>query len=328
MAVDRALLQQLIDEIPFTKAEDKTYFTNALLADDAAATQFIGQRLRHNDYTKKTTDLATKEKDLATRATQSVQSYAQQLNEAQAKIGQIMTELENERVTTARAKTLLQKVKTFYNLTDEDIPKIDNDPGTGSGATKPAAPAIDIDAKLREFEQSLLTKLQPINSFPYIPVLVNEMQYEHQQLTGQRLSEAEIRELMAESTKENGPSLKQAWEQKHGIAEKRKAAEREQWRKEERQKWEDEQKAAASEAALRQVTRGPDGKFQSQSPVIGRKYNEHVDSTNKDDIAARDAAGKESGPKLSGAERAAQKYLERRAQGIPLGQEAPVGQKQ
>src|SRR5262245_2437831 len=81
MAVDKAVLQQLIDEIPFTKAEDKAYFTNALLADESAATQFIGQRLRHNDYTKKTTDLSVKEKDLAAQANRSVQTYATQLQE-------------------------------------------------------------------------------------------------------------------------------------------------------------------------------------------------------------------------------------------------------
>jgi len=330
MAVDQALLQQLVDEIPFQKADDKTYFLNSLKSDEAAATQFVGQRLRHVDYTKKTTDLAGERQTLAQKANEQVRSYAQELAAAQQKIKDAMLQLETEQISATKARAILARVKSTYNLSDEDIPKID-----GDGVVKPTPAAAGLtEAKVQEmmtsFQNDLLKKLAPINSFPMIPVLINEMQAEHQQLTGQRLPEAKIREFMAKSSQENGPSLKQAWEEEFKIADLRKQAERKEWETEYKTKFEDEQKKLASEAALRGVKRGPDGQFKSLSPVIGRKYNEHVDSTNKDMVdnrIAQQAHDQVSGPKPSGAERAAAKWIERREAGIPLGSEQMVGQK-
>lgn len=328
MPVDKAVLQQLIDEIPFAKAEDKTYFTNALLADESAATQFVGQRLRHADYSTKTAALTTKEKDLATRANESVRTYAQQLNEAQTKLRDVMSQLETEQISSTRARALLNKVKTVYNLSDDDIPKID-DAGTVKKGTEGLLDRATVQEMLREHETKIMNHLAPINSFPRIPVIINEIQYEHEKLTGQRLGEAQILELMNMAQQENGPSLRGAWEDKYKIPDARLAKRDETRDKENRQKWEDERKKEASDAALRGVQRGSDGKFNSLSPVMGRKYGEHVDSTNKDitDGRAADAAARNSGPKPTGAERAAANFIARREAGIPMGAEAPVGQK-
>lgn len=327
MAVDQALLQQLVDEIPFTDPNHKKYFLDSLKADEAAATQFVGQRLRHADYTKKTTELNTEKQTLAQKANQSVQTYAQQLAEMQAQFRKVMDDYSNEKISRTKAETILQKVKSVYNLSDDDIPKLEATPAqqqqnVGGGLTE-----ARVQEMMNDFQQNLLKQLAPINQFPEIPVLIQDMRDEHMRLTGQTLPMEKVREYMARARQENGPSLRSAWEEEFKIPDLRKSKEREEWTKQERQKWEDEQKAQASQAALRQVTRGPDGKFQSLSPVMGRKYQEHVDPTNKDIVDNRQQqqqARETSGPKPTGAERAAQKWIERREQGIPMGQEAPT----
>lgn len=325
MPVDKAVLQQLIDELPLTKPEDKTYLFNMLSTDDAAGTQFVGQRLRHSDYTKKTTDLTTREKTLADKANESVRTYATQLAEAQTKLREVMTQLGEEQISTTRAKALLNKVKTTYNLSDEDIPKLDNDgvvkPGTGGGLDE-----ARVRTMMDEFQNDLLKKLAPINSFPMIPVLINEIQHEHQTLTGTRLPESKIRELMNKSSQEGGPSLKAAWEDEFKIGDLRVSKQKESWKAENRKEWEDEQTKLRSEAALRGVRRA-DGQTTSLSPVMSKKFAEHVDSTNSEMVKARDAGdvqARQNGPKMSGAERAAASYVARREAGIPMGAEAPT----
>src|SRR5207244_10661733 len=120
--VDRVTV--LIDEFGL-EVPDKDYFTKVLTTNEKAATQFIGQRERHDKFTRLTQDLSTKERDLDRRVNDQITEYAQQLQAADERIKKIMGDFESESISRATAEARLMKVKQVYNLSDEDIPNVD-----------------------------------------------------------------------------------------------------------------------------------------------------------------------------------------------------------
>lgn len=328
MAIDANRVTSLIDELGLQGA-DKEYFTKVLTSNESAATQFVGQRERFADYTRSKQALATEKAELERRANEQITGYANQLAEAEGKIQKILKDFETADISRATAEARLQRVKQTYNLTDDDIPAVEIKP-----AAAPAAqPAIDIDAKLAEFERKLMARLTPdLNAFPQVAAVMDDIADQHQQLTGKRLTLAERQEIIRTSQAENGPTLVKAWREKHGIDKIEQDRQKASWREENRREWEDEQKRRNSEEALRQVRSTPDGQTRHLSPVF-REYKTDNDPVRQPGAEpARQSehvapVQNEPGPRLSGAERAAQRFLERRNAGIPMGAPDPVGAK-
>jgi hypothetical protein len=331
MPVDPKRIQELVSELNLKEA-DRDYLLKLFTDNPDSATAFVGQRERHDAFTRRTQELSQKEKDLEKRANDSVTAYAQQLNEAQERLRRIMEDFQNSEISRTKAETLLRKVKEVYGLSDEDIPKIQDPALTAgkSGGNGSSPSAIDIDKKLSEFKDALIKELSPhFRVLPTISNIQQEIKERHRELTGKRLTQAEMAELMQMSMKDDGPTLEQAWRSKYEIDKLEKQREREEWRKEDRQKWEDEVKARNSEEALRSVRATADGQFKHLSPVF-REYKRHEDGTfaSKPPDASKPperVPAVENNVKLSGAERAAKRFIERRQAGIPMGKEEPVG---
>lgn len=330
MAIDNARVTSLIDELGLEGA-DKDYFTKVLTTNEKAATQFVGQRERHDLLTRRTQDLSTKERDLERRANEQVTAYAQQLQEADDRIKKIMTDFEKAEISRATAEARLMKVKETYNLSDEDIPVVQ----VQQQQRQQEPQSLDIKKILTDFKRELLSELSPeLAAFPRVAAIQNEILARHQELIGKRLTQVEMEELMKTSQAENGPSLMNAWRQKFGIDAIEKTKEREEWSKEDRRKWDDEQKARASEEALRGVKRSADGNIKHLSPVF-REYQTHDEPGTRDmtpaarqqqqqDHQQQRTTEVQNTPKLSGAERAAARFMERRNAGIPMGAPEPV----
>lgn len=320
---DKATMLAYLDELGFSDAL-KANVIQELEADENRANAFVGQRLRHADYTKKTQELADQRKSLEGSVATQVQEYATRLQQAETKMNQILRDLEQEKISRTTAEQRLQRVKTQYELSDDDIPPV-------HVAEPPARTSLDIDQKLTEFKtqfgkeltEKFVKEIMPeLMSFPQISALQQDIIAEHQALTGKRLTAKDLNELTALAPKAGG--LYKAWEEKYGIADIRQQKHDEELTAKNRREWEDEARRRASEDALAGVRPRETGESQfSTSPVL-RGYRDR----SKEETAepAGNGKGKEAtpAPRLSGAERAAAKFVERRNQGIPLGKEAPA----
>jgi hypothetical protein len=347
MAIDTNRLTSLIDELGLSP-EDAAYLTKSLTnpANETQATRFISQRERHDDYTRRTQALATDRANLERTANDKVAAYQQQLNDADARIRQVVDDFEKARISAATAEARLQKVKLTYGLSDQDIPPIDPVTPSANANQPPAGLSEDrVLQLLTKFRTDLINDLKPeLQSFPKVAAVMGDIARRHFELTGKHLSLDEQNDIIKTSSGENGPTLINAWRDKYKIGDIEKSREREEWSRQDRIKWEDERKAQASKDAMSGVSRNADTSYQAESPVLNRRYDEHHDSadrfTSTDPTRstpvtpvtpptppAGDYRFNPDGTKRSGAERAAVRFLERRNQGIPMGKEAPVGSK-
>lgn len=327
MPIDKKEILRYIEELGFSDSL-KANVLQELEADEKRATQFLGQRLRQDDYTRKTTELAEQrkalEKGVETAVGQAVQEYAVRLQEADGKMTKILKDLESERISRATAEQRLQRVKEQYALSDDDVP------APAAAGTPQPRPDFDFDAKLNEFKKSLIPDIKKefikeimpeLMSFPQISAIQQDIIAEHAALTGKRLNAKDLAELAKLAPEAGG--LYKAWEQRYEIGNIRMQKHDEELTARERQKWDDEQKRKASEAALAGVTgTALEPRPYAASPVI-RPYQDR-----SKDAPASDANGKPNGSsgqaRPSGAERATTAWLERRHQGVPFGKEAPT----
>jgi hypothetical protein len=324
MAIDKKELKRYIEELGLPEPLQAELLQN-LEADPTRAGNFVGQRLRLDDYTRKTMELADQRKQAEAAVGQAVQEYATKLQEAEGKMAKILRDLESERISRATAEQRLQRVKSQYELSDDDIPAVE-----APGVRQPR-PELDLDQKLAEFKTSISKEIRDnfvkeimpeLMSFPQISAIQQDIAREHYTLTGKHLTSKDFAELTKLAGEEK-TSLYNAWERKHDIAGIRMTKHDEELTTRERQKWEDEQKRKNSEAALAGVNRATqDGKSLSTSPVF-RPYEDRSKDLPGFDGKPNGSNG-EAKPMLSGAERASVKWMERRNQGVPLGKEAPA----
>lgn len=317
---DKATMLAYIDELGFSDAL-KANVLQELEADESRANNFVGQRLRQADYTRKTQELADQRKTLDTAVAGQVQEYAQKLQEADTKISNILKDLENEKISRATAETRLQRVAKQYEIPDEDIKIIvnENQPPPGRPTAVPGLTEDKLAEILAKREDELVKKLMPeLMSFPRISAIQQEIRDQHYELTGKRLTAKEVEELMNEAPKAGG--LVGAWEAKFGIAGIRQERHDREVSEKAVTKFQEEQKRKASEDAIASIHNQDSSKPISTSPVI-RQYQDR----SKDDAApAANGGGNAPERRISGAERAAVKWTERRNQGIGLGKEAPA----
>ena len=317
---DKATLLSYIDELGFSDAL-KANLLQELEADESRANNFVGQRLRQSDYTKKTTELADQRKALQTSVTGQVQEYAQKLQEADTRVANILKDLETEKISRATAETRLQRVKQQYEIPDEDIKAIvaENQPQPGQRQNATGLTEEKLAEILAKREDELVKKLMPeLMSFPRISAIQQEIRDQHYELTGKRLTAKDMEEMMNEAPKTGG--LVNAWETKFGIGGIRQERHDKEVSDKAVSKFQEEQKRKASEDAISSIHNQDSSKPISTSPVM-RQYQDR----SKDEAApAANGDGKAAERRLSGAERAAVKWTERRNQGIGLGKEAPA----
>lgn len=331
MAIDKAKLTAYIDELGFSDTVRASMLAE-LESDEGKATKFTGQRLRHDDYTRKTQELSTTRTTLEQAVQTQISGYATELEKANAQIAKIAKDYENESIGKATAEARLMKVKTTYGLSDDDIPPVE------AIAAKPAtAPALDVKTMMEEFRSNLLKEIRTdLQAMPAVTATQMDLQDQHRDLFGKRMTRDEMAELTG-IAQTNRTNLQTAWETKHGVQAVRTTKQVESAVAAARTKWDDEQRAARDAEAMSQVTshreESPYGQGgRSQSPVLGRKYDAHVDptATSTDPAAAAKptspAASQQTAPKLSGAERAAAAWIGKANAGM-LGKPLPVAAK-
>jgi len=319
MGVDQQTLEQYITDVAGDDAELAKTLRERLGTNEKAATNFVGGYMRNQDYTKKTQALATEKQQLTALQT----DYEARLSQADADKDKIMRDLANERISASRAQALLKTVKEAYSLTDSDLPGIEDIKATAAtGRVVDTSP--DLDQRFTSFKEQIFKEfndrlIPEISGLAILPTIWNEIAYEHEKLTGKRLSDKEQKDILAEARKTN-TSLVNVWQDKYEIPDKRLAVRDADNEKRLRAQWDDEQAKKNQEMALRGI-RPESNEFalaDRQSPIFKRDFNVQVDHEGGQGVKApaRTDAVRE---RTSGAERAAAKFQERARNG-QLGQ--------
>lgn len=295
-----------------------------------AAERFSGGFLRRDDYTKKTQELA-KTKEQTDRL---LTDYNGKLEQAEVRMKQIMKDAAKNEIDAATANARLQHIKKAYALSDEDIPTVaDVQDAVNTGKVKRGVVEVDIEARLGEFEKSLMKsitdKLIPqLSGMAALPIVWNSIQLDHQELTGKRLTKAEQADILAEAQKDGKRSIEQVWEDKYKVGELREKKSDEGKRSKWKEEWDKEQTAKRSEEVLSGGVKrnGIEIVDESQrSPLLRKQFKTHpVDPIEPDTRRQTDKQTDKKvdppEPRLSGADRAQARFLERRAKGLALGE--------
>lgn len=329
MPIDKQKVAEYVAELGLPKEQTDSLIAT-ITGDEKAATQFVGQRLRHSDYTTKTQELAEQRNRLNQEYTTAVADYAGKLTEAESRINAIVRDLETSKISEATANARLMSVKNKYNLSDEDIPALDVKNPAGTGPVPGSAPggAIDIESRLKTFQQELMSNInRELIQLPRIAALQTDLYNSHRDITGKPLTRAEMDELISESAKQKLP-LETVWEKKYNIPDLRFNKRLEEEVAKRLADEEAARRAKASEDALAGVRRHEQSPSQVHSPVIGRQFDQRADNR------PAPASGQATQPqtqtqatpvaKPSGAERAAARFIERRNAGIPMGAPDPA----
>ena len=341
MAIDSAVLEQTINDVAGEDQELAGLLRERLGKNEGVANKFLGGFLRTSDYTKKTQAWSDERKQLEQEKQRlaGIQSeYETRLAAADEEKQRIMRDLANERISAAKANTLLQHLKEAYSLSDDDIPSaadIKQTAKTGNVIDSTA----DLDERFKTFKQSLMDditkRLVPeLSSMAALDVIWNEIEHDHQHLFGKRISKQEKLDLLKEA-QTNGKSLESVWQDKFGVDNRRLEVRDEENKKKWREDWEKELAAKRSEEALQGIRpgAGEDVHDSQLSPLFKKNFAPQIDPAE----AARNNQGNNGGNgnngrmpsaaernSASGAERAAVRFRERRLNGVPLGAPDPA----
>jgi hypothetical protein len=316
-------LEQYIEYVASDNAltpEEKAQLT-ALLSKDKVASRVKDGYLMRQDYTRKTTELATERKKLE----DDHKRLLEWEKEARAKVDKLNSDLEAKKVTLAQYQSRMERIAEDYGIEVKDLPGMEGDGSAAAGAAPQKGGAAAPDPKLTERFETFEKQLQTAGrAFPELAAELHELGIDHQELFGKPLKGT--RDLVRKAM-EQGLTLRAAWEQEHKVPEKRNEILREQIRGEEREKLEAEFRQRTSELTLGgDRTKAPT----PESPVLARNFKPQIpDSASgaggdgsaaaHQDLGGRSDAQRELD---GGAARATRLFVQRRAQGIPLGKEA------
>lgn len=328
MAVDRETLEVVLREAVDGDGELYALLHQKMMANDKIANAFVSGYMRNRDYTQKTQALAqerTGMEDQKKTYDAQIAQYQQLLQQAEGDKQQVLRDLAQHKESLAGAYSRLQHIKQTYQLSDDDIPAYKDLIDTQT-RQKPVDHSTDIDQKLAAFKADianyLTQKLVPeLGGMAQLDIVWSDIRDEHRELTGKRMSAKEAQELLTEADKRAKAgrpiSLKALWEEKYDAPGMRQKHHDESLEKTLRQKWDDEQKVKLSEQALQGVhPSAPEG-FRT-SNILSHKFNIHEEPPGGATKTTPAASSTERSA-LTGAERASKRFLERRANGIPMG---------
>ncbi|HEV8525225.1 MAG TPA: hypothetical protein VGQ71_12050 [Terriglobales bacterium] len=328
MPVDRDVLKASIHEAVGGDTELAALLEQKLAANDNLAATFTGGFLRNRDYTAKTQALADERRTLEGQ----VEQYRTQLESVEGEKSKVLRDLAQHKVSVAQAHARLKHLKDTYALSDDDVPGFaDLIDTTRSGKPVDSSSSVDIDQKLNAFEKKITTyleqKLVPeLGGMAQLDIVWSDIRDEHRELTGKRLSAKEQQELFSEADRRSRAgrpvSLKALWEEKYEVPGLRQKHHDGELIKTERAKWEAEQQARLSEAAMagiRPTTADQQGLRTSQ--IFNHKFKVHEEAAPATTAADGKRVTQSASERisLSGAERAGKRFVERRAQGVPMG---------
>lgn len=330
MPIDPQLLKDTLREALGGDGELYALAEQRLLANEKMATDFLAGYMRNRDYTQKTQALSQERgqaQDEKKLYENQIEQYRQLLEQAETGKQQVLRDLAGHKESLAGAYSRLQDIKQRYQLGDDDIPAYKDLIDT-SRKGKPVDSSGDIDDKLAAFkkdmEQYLTQKLVPeLGGMAQLDIVWSDIRDEHRELTGKRMSAKEQQDLYAEADRRSRAgrpiSLKALWEEKFDVPTMRQKHHDDDLEKKLRTKWDDEQKAKLSEQALQGIhPTAPDQQGLRTSNIFQHKFQVHEEAP-AGAPKPREAPSAAERNALGGADRAAKRYLERRANGVPMG---------
>lgn len=345
MPVDKQLLEQCILEVADGDQEYATYLRERYAKNEAGAAKFVGGFMRTSDYTKKTTELATQRQQLESQSGQVGQLQAS-LQAAEAEKDKIMRELATQRISTAKARELMKLLQDKYALTDDDLPGMSDLIETRkTGTVVDSTP--DIETRLASFKTELKSELEKqfvgamtpeLGSMAKIPLIWQEIDREHEELSGKRLTFAEKQEIFDLAQRGTDSSMGKGsiygiWQDKYNIAgdtglrmQKRDEKLKAEWQTEmDKKNAEDLQRRALEVVTPAQRELGDGAGISAAFKTRFREYDMDPDKpgtthgvsneTNKGEPTIKVLPGQhvrqENGARIPAAQRAAAKFLER-----------------
>jgi hypothetical protein len=334
MPVDREVLKETLREAVGGDGELYSFLEQKLLAQEDLATKFVGGYMRDKDYRTKTQALAEDrrkweaEAGQADQYKQQVDQYRQLLETAEGEKAKVLRDLGKQKESLQGAYARLQHIKEMYQLSDDDIPTYKDLIDTKAKGKPVDHSDIDIDSKLQALEDKLTKylaeKLVPeLGGMARLPGIFDGVREEHRELTGKKLTQKEHDELLNEAerrAKSGRPvSYMQLWEEKYNVPELRQKQHDQTFEKELRAKWDAEQKARLSEQALQGISPvAPEQQGLRTSNILNHKFQLHEEAP-AGAPKSREAPSAADRQALSGADRASRRFLERRANGVPMG---------
>jgi len=223
MAVDKQILEACILEASGDDAEMATFLRERYAKNDSLAAKFVGGFMRTDDYTKKTQGLASQRQQFEQQNVQ-IDTLRKALEAAEGEKGSILKELAGHRISTAKARELMKLLQEKYQLTDEDLPGM-SDLIETSKKGKPVDTTEDVDARIKAAVAEAETRMEKkfagamvpeLGAMASLPLIWQDIQREHQELTGKGLSYKESTEIL-ETARKEGKSLRDVWETKFQI---------------------------------------------------------------------------------------------------------------
>ena len=311
--VNRELLEKSIQQAAEGDQELADLMRKKYTENDTLAAKFVAGFTATADYTQKTQALATERKQIETRVAQ----YETRLQAADTEKKDILTRLANQEVSTAQAQALLNRVKTEYALTDDDIPGMADLIKTRKTGDVPKE--VDLDTRLAALQTEIMdgiskTLVPELTGMSELDLVWDDIREEHKELTGKRLTAADQRTLLKEA-REKGTSIKSLWEEKNDVPSLRTKLTETAMESRIRQKIADEDKERRSKEALETVGRGREEVALNErgSAVLKKRFTLHEEAPVVDKGAGneRRVASAADRERQSGAERAATKFLEK-----------------
>jgi len=341
MAVDKQLLESCIAEAAGDDKEMTDFLRERYTKNDTLAAKFVGGFTRTADYTRKTQELADQRKTFETEHAQ-LEHARKALEAADKEKNDVLKELAAHRISTAKARELMKVLQEKYQLTDEDLPGMSDLIETRKTGV-PTDNTPDIETRLVAFGEDLMKKMEAkfvnamtpeLGAMANLPLIWGEIQREHEELTGKRLTFAEQQEILKSARDNTDSSMGKGsiygiWIDKYKIGgedglrmKKRDERLKAEWVS-------DREKAEADERskkALEVVTpSAPDlGDGPGISAAFKTRFRTFEMDPNKPATPAGDGVPtlkvepgqhvRQTGNRgLSGAQRAAQKFLEQRS---------------
>lgn len=228
--VDKQLLESCIAEAAGDDKEMADFLRDRYTKNDALAVKFVGGFTRTADYTRKTQELADQRKTFETEHAQ-LENVRRALEAAETEKNGILKELATHRISTAKARELMKVLQEKYSLTDEDLPGM-SDLIETSKKGKPVDTTEDMDTRFASFKADLMKEMEAkfvgamtpeLGAMANLPLIWNEINREHEELTGKRLTFAEQQEILKAARDNTDSSMGKGsiygiWQDKYQIA--------------------------------------------------------------------------------------------------------------
>ena len=231
MPVDQQVLAQCIAEAAGDDAEMATFLRDRYAKNDALAAKFVGGYMRSSDYTKKTQELSARTQELSAQRGEfekqgrELAALHSALEAAEQEKSKILSDLAQHRMSTAKARELMKILQDKYQLTDEDLPGMSDLIETRkTGAPVDTTP--NLDERFKKFGEDLIAQMDKrfagammpeLGAMAALPLIWNDINREHEELTGKRLSFSEQQDILKAARADNKP-LRDVWEEKYSIS--------------------------------------------------------------------------------------------------------------